>query len=54
MSAEVFVGARYIVPGADAWRDAAHHAQFPFGVAYVECGGLPPLFAVPACRDVLQ
>jgi hypothetical protein len=21
---------------------------------HVECGGLPPLFAVPACRDVLQ
>jgi hypothetical protein len=20
----------------------------------VECGGLPPLYAVPACRDVLQ
>jgi hypothetical protein len=24
------------------------------GAAYVECGGLPPLFAVPARRDVLQ
>src|SRR5580658_777752 len=24
------------------------------GTAYLECGGLPPLFAVPACRDVLQ
>ena len=24
------------------------------GDAYVECGGLPPLFAVPARRDVLQ
>ena len=21
---------------------------------YVECGGLPPLYAVPACRDVLR
>jgi hypothetical protein len=27
----------------------------PFGGdASVECGGLPPLFAVPACRDVLR
>jgi hypothetical protein len=27
----------------------------PFGgAASVECGGLPPLYAVPACRDVPQ
>jgi hypothetical protein len=41
-------------PGKLAWRDAGHQVQSPAGTAYLECGGLPPLFAVPACRDVLQ
>jgi hypothetical protein len=28
--------------------------SFSIATAHVECGGSPPLFAVPARRDVLQ
>jgi hypothetical protein len=28
--------------------------SFSIATAHVECGGLPPLYAVPAGRDVLQ
>jgi hypothetical protein len=39
---------------------AGHSVLCPYeekpsaGSAYVECGGLPPLYAVPGCQDVLQ
>jgi hypothetical protein len=36
-------------PRVDAWRDAADDARSPVGTAYVECGGLPPLFSGEAC-----
>src|SRR5271163_532134 len=32
----------------------ATKSQAPDHWSSVECGGLPPLYAVPACRDVLQ
>ena len=48
-----FVGARYIVPGADSRRDAAHSASAPVGSADVERGGLPPLSGVGARSSVM-
>ncbi|HXX20805.1 MAG TPA: transglycosylase SLT domain-containing protein [Candidatus Acidoferrum sp.] len=54
------VGARYIVPGADAWRGDGHSARTPEGVPDMECGGLPagkagspPLSGITACRDAV-
>ncbi len=37
------------MPGADAWHDAAHKSRSRIASDDVECGGSPPLFAVPAC-----
>ncbi len=33
---------------------SCHLSRICFTSAHVECGGLPPLSAVPACRDVLH
>jgi len=59
-SRDTSVGARYIVPGADAWHGDAHSARTPEGVPDVECGGLPagkagspPLSGITACRDAV-
>ncbi len=50
------------MPGKRTWRDRAIRLWFVASPRHVECGGLlvlseaegPPLYAVPACRDVLQ
>jgi len=59
-SRDTSVGARYIVPGADAWHGDAHSARTPEGVPDVECGGLPagkagspPLSGITPCRDAV-
>ena len=38
---------------ADSRRDAAHSGSARVGSTDVECGGLPPLSRVPACRDAV-